>query len=74
MLTLPIVRHIQTSYQKEYCEQQSPHSDPWHVKPKPLPHRALVVTFRVEEGAAEEDRVEDDGVELDLLATEVEPR
>ena len=48
--------------QYEYCEQQSPHLDPWQLKPpvapKALPQRALVETLIVDEAAAaDEDRV-----------------
>lgn len=27
-----------------------PHVDPWHVKPKPFPHREFVETWRADEG------------------------
>jgi hypothetical protein len=38
--------------------QQLPQGDPWHVLPKPFPHRALLVIVSVDTGEADENLVE----------------
>lgn len=49
-----------------------PHRDPWHVNPKPFPHRAFVVTFRVDEGEAVEVLVDVARVEDETGCIDVE--